>query len=50
MSEKNKHMHYEDSLEIQECLNKGMALKAIGQKIGKDTTTVSKEVKRHRKP
>lgn len=49
MSEKNKHMHYEDRLEIQECLNKGMALKAIGQKIGKDTTTVSKEVKRHLK-
>ena len=49
MSEKNKHMDYEDRLEIQECLNKGMTFKAIGQRIGKDATTVSKEVKRHLK-
>ena len=49
MSDKNKHMDYEDRLEIQECLNKGMTFKAIGERIGKDATTVSKEVKRHLK-
>ena len=40
MSDKNKHMDYEDRLEIQECLNKGMTFKAIGERIGKDKTTV----------
>lgn len=49
MSDKNKHMDYEDRLEIQECLNKGMTFKSIGQRIGKDATTVSKEVKKHLK-
>lgn len=47
MSEKNKHMTFEDRLEIQECLNKGMTFKAIARRIGKDPTTVSKEVKLH---
>lgn len=47
MSAKNKHMQYEDRLEIQECLNKGMTFKAIARRIGKDPTTVSKEVKLH---
>ncbi|MGN1340376.1 MAG: hypothetical protein ACI4WS_08795 [Oscillospiraceae bacterium] len=28
MSEKNKHMNYEDRLEIQESLNKGMTFKS----------------------
>lgn len=43
----NKHMTYDDRIEIQECLNKGMTFKAIGKRIGKDKTTVSREVKRH---
>lgn len=47
MSEKNKHMTYEDRLEIQECLNKRMTFKAAAGRIGKDPTTVSKEVKLH---
>ncbi len=47
MSAKNKHMTYEDRLEIQECLNKGMTFKAIARRICKDPTTVSKEVKLH---
>ena len=46
---KNKHMTYDDRLEIQECLCKGMTFKAIGERIGKDQTTVSKEVKLHGK-
>lgn len=46
---KNKHLTYDDRLEIQECLCKGMTFKAIGERIGKDQTTVSKEVKLHGK-
>ena len=44
---KNKHMQLEDRIEIQECLCKGMTFKAIAKRIGKDPTTVSKEVKLH---
>lgn len=44
---KNKHMQLEDRIEIQECLCKGMTFKAIANRIGKDPTTVSKEVKLH---
>ena len=46
-SSKNKHMTLQDRIEIQECLSKGMTFKAIGRRIGKDQTTVSKEVKLH---
>jgi IS30 family transposase len=44
---KNKHMTLEDRIEIQECLGHGMSFKAIAARIGKDQTTVSKEVKKH---
>lgn len=44
---RNKHMTLDDRIEIQECLNKGMTFKAIAQRIAKDQTTVSKEVKLH---
>ncbi len=44
---KNKHMTLDDRIEIQECLSKGMTFKKIGERIGKDPTTVSKEVKLH---
>lgn len=43
---KNKHMTLEDRIEIQEGLAKRMTFKAIAERIGKDPTTVSKEVKR----
>ena len=46
---KNKHMTLDDRIEIQECLSKGMTFKAIAKRIGKDPTTVSKEVKLHSK-
>lgn len=46
---RNKHMTLDDRIEIQECLSKGMSFKAIGGRIGKDPTTVSKEVKLHGK-
>jgi len=48
-SKKNKHLTLEDRIEIQECLCKGMTFKAIGRRIAKDPTTVSKEVKLHAK-
>lgn len=44
---KYKHLTYEDRLEIQECLAKGMTFKDIGERIDKDQTTISKEVKLH---
>lgn len=44
---KNKHMNLDNRIEIQECLYKGMTFKAIALRIGKDPTTVSKEVKTH---
>ena len=47
MEKKNKHMTLDDRIEIEECLDKGMTFKAIGRRIGKDQTTVSKEVKKH---
>jgi IS30 family transposase len=39
-------MNYDDRLIIQECLSKGMSFKATAACIGKDQTTVSKEVKK----
>ena len=44
---KGKHLTLEDRIEIQECLNHGMTYKAIGERLQKDQTTISKEVKRH---
>lgn len=48
-NKKNKHMTLDDRIEIQACLSKGMTFKAIAQRIGKDPTTISKEVKLHSK-
>lgn len=47
---KNKHLTLDDRIEIQECLTKGMTFKAIGKRIGKNQTTVSREVKLHMQP
>ncbi len=44
---KNKHMTLDDRIEIQDCLCKGVTFKKIGERISKDPTTVSKEVKLH---
>lgn len=44
---KNKHLTLEDRVEIETCLDKGMTFKAIGKRIRKDQTTISKEVKKH---
>lgn len=44
---KNKHMTLDDRIEIQECLAKGMTFKAIGNRVGKNQTSISREVKLH---
>ena len=46
---KNKHITLDDRFEIQERLCKGLTFKGIVRQIGKDPTTVSKEVKLHSK-
>jgi IS30 family transposase len=46
-SKKDKHLTLDDRQEIMECLDKGMTFKAIAQRVGKDPTTISKEVKKH---
>lgn len=45
---KNKHLTQELRYMIEHGLNEGLSFKAIGAKIGKDCTTVSKEIKGHR--
>jgi IS30 family transposase len=44
---KNKHLTDEERAEIQDCLKHGMTFKAIAKRVGKDQTTISKEVKKH---
>ncbi len=44
---KNKHLTFDERSEIQDCLVKGMTFKAIANRIGKNQTTVSREVKAH---
>jgi len=40
-TKKHKHLTLDEREEIQGCLDHGMTFKAIGQRIGKDQTTVS---------
>lgn len=47
LTKKNKHLTLDERIEIQECLSHGMTFKAIAARIGKDQTTVSKEIKKH---
>ena len=42
-----KHLTFEDRIEIQDCLFHGVSFKGIAKRIGKDPTTVSKEIKKH---
>ncbi len=46
-TKKNKHMSLDDRIEIQSCLNHAMTFKTIARLIGKDQTTISKEIKKH---
>lgn len=45
--EKFKHLTDDSRMEIQNGLNSGCTFKQIARRIGKDPTTVSKEVKKH---
>ena len=44
---KNKHLTLQDRIEIQECLRHEMTFKDIARRIGKNPTTVSREVRNH---
>ena len=46
-STKGKHLTQEQRQEIQECLDHGVTFKDIARRVGKDQTTISKEVKKH---
>lgn len=46
---KNKHLTMDDRKEIEDCLSKRMSFKSIAALIEKDPTTISYEVKHHRK-
>ena len=44
---KNKHLSFDERLEIERGLKDNLSFKQIGKNIGKDCTTVSKEIKNH---
>ena len=44
---KNKHLTLQDRIEIQACLSHRMTFKDIARRIGKNPTTVSREVRNH---
>ena len=45
---KQKHLTQENRITIETGLNLGKSMRAIAQEIGKDPSTISKEVKKHR--
>lgn len=47
MSEKSKHLTEDDRYEIEHGLKKGLSFKAISKIVGKDPSTISKEVRSH---
>lgn len=44
---KNKHLSFDDRLEIEKGLKENKSFKAIGTIINKDCITISKEIKNH---
>jgi IS30 family transposase len=44
---KNKHLSFDDRLTIQEALKVGSTFKAVARHLGKDPTTISREIKRN---
>ena len=44
---KNKHLSFDDRLEIEKSLKEGLSFKKIGKKLNKNCTTISKEIKNH---
>ena len=47
-AKKYKHLSFEDRCVIEEFLNNNYNFTKIGNRIGKDRTTISHEVKKHR--
>lgn len=47
-SNKGKHLTLVDRMYIEDALSHGYTLKEIAAKLGKDPTTISKEIKRNR--
>ena len=43
-----KHLTLQDRYDIEEGLNKGFTLTSIAKKLGKNVTTISKEIRKHR--
>lgn len=44
---KNKHLSYDDRLEIEKGLKENLSFKAIGLKIDKNCTSIAREIKNH---
>lgn len=44
---KNKHLSYDDRLDIETGLKNNLSFKQIAKDLGKDCTTISKEIKNH---
>lgn len=44
---KNKHLSYDDRLDIEKGLKNNLSFKQIAKDLGKDCTTISKEIKNH---
>ena len=44
---KNKHLSFDERLEIEKGLKEGNSFKQIGKALNKDCTTISKEVRNH---
>ena len=47
MDTKNKHLTYDNRLDIEKGLKERLSFKQIGRNINKDCTTISKEIKNH---
>lgn len=47
MTNKNKHLTYNDRLDIEEGISKGKTFRIIGIELDKDPTTIAKEIKRN---
>ena len=44
---KNKHLSFDERMSIQKGLTERKSFKQIGKELGKDCTTISKEVRNH---
>ena len=44
---KNKHLTFNERLEIEQGLKNNLSFKELGRRLSKDCTTISKEIKNH---